>query len=152
MLVAAGFSLLEKRFTPRTVFMEIGAGGCRLALRAASYVERVYAVDVSGRSLRSALPPLNVRLVLCDGVRIPPPDTKVDLAWSDEFMDRLPPEDALAHLQSVQRSLAPGGEYLFTTQQPAAQVRRRLFAAGFSAVRVSLLSRFLKPLRIAAMK
>jgi hypothetical protein len=32
------------------------------------------------------------------------------------------------------------------------EVRRRVFAAGFSAVRVSLLSLLLKPVRIAAIK
>ena len=132
--------------------MEVGGADCTLALRAASYVERVYAVDVSGRFLQSVLAPLNMRLVLCDGVHIPTPDRKVDLAWSGEFMDHLHPDDAVEHLQSVQRSLVAGGEYLFTTQQPTAEVRRRALAAGFSAVRISLLSLLRKPVRIAAVK
>jgi SAM-dependent methyltransferase len=156
MLVAAGLSFLEKQFTPRTVFMEIGAAPngemSTLALRAASYVERVYAIDVSGRCLQSVAAPPNLRLVRCDGVRIRVPESSVDLAWGGNFIDHLHPDDALAHLENVRRCLVDGGEYLLATQQPAAQVRRQLFAAGFSAVRISLLSRLFKPLRIAAVR
>jgi hypothetical protein len=85
------FAFLLRRFTPRTVFMDVGATGCDLALEAASYVERVYAVDVSGQLLRSVLVPCNVRLVLCDGVRIPVPEASVDVAFSGGFIDRLRP-------------------------------------------------------------
>lgn len=152
MLVAAGLSFLEKQFTPRTVFMEIGAADCSFALRAAGYIERVYAIDVSGRFLQSGAAPLNLKRVLCDGVRIRVPESSVDLAWGGDFIDHLHPDDARAHLENVRRCLVAGGEYLLTTQQPAAQVRRQLLAAGFSAVRISLLSRLLKPTRIAALR
>ena len=127
------FIFLDKRFTPRTVFMEIGAADCSLALRAASYVERVYAIDVSGRFLQSVPVPLNLRLVLCDGVRIPVAESSVDLAWGGDFMDHLHPDDAREHLASVRRSLVPGGEYLCATNSPA-ELRRRLRDAGYSAV------------------
>jgi SAM-dependent methyltransferase len=145
-------SFLERRFTPRTVYMEIGAADCAFALRAASNVERVYSVDVCGRFLQSVAAPLNLRFVLCDGLRIPLPEGMIDLAWSGSFMDHLDPQGNAEHLQSVRRSLVDGGEYLFTTAQPPAIVRRRLLSAGFSAVRISLLSRFLKPVRISAIK
>jgi hypothetical protein len=156
--VAAGkkpedpYAMLEARFTPRTVFMDIASADATLAARAASYVERVYAIDVSGRPVHSLRPRCNLRTVACDGVRIPVPEASVDIAWSGDFMDRLAPQAAAEHLQGVQRSLVNGGEYLFTTQQPVAEVRKRLFDAGFSVVRVALLSLLLKPLRITAIK
>ncbi|HEU5176178.1 MAG TPA: class I SAM-dependent methyltransferase [Burkholderiales bacterium] len=146
------YTMLEARFTPRTVFMEIGSPDQTLALRAASYVERVYSIDVSGQLAPSRRAPCNLRLVGCDGVRIPVPEGSVDIAWGGDFPDRLQPEAAAEHLQSVHRGLAHGGEYLFTTQQPVAEVRKRLFAAGFSVVRVALLSLVLKPVRITAIK
>ena len=146
------FAFLDARFTPDTVFMEIGAASCKLALRAAGYVERVYAIDVSGHFVHNVLVPVNLRLVLCDGVRIPVPDGSVDLAWGGAFIDHLHPDDAAAHLRSVHRTLAAKGEYLFTTQQPAGAVRQRLLAAGFSTVRISLFSRLRKPLRITAIR
>ena len=149
---APDLSFLEKRFTPRTVFMEIGATDCAFALRAASNVERVYSVDASGRFVLGVPAPLNLRFVLCDGVRIPVPEGVVDVAWSGSFMDHLDAQATVAHLQSVRSSLVDGGEYVFTTEQPAAIMRRRLLNAGFSAVRIAFLSRFLKPVRITAIK
>ena len=146
------FAVLESRFTPRTVFMEVGSPDASLALRAAGYVERVYSIDVSGHLVQNVRAPGNLRVVLCDGIRIPLPEAAIDIAWGGDFIDHLHADDAAAHLESVSRGLVSGGEYLFTTQQPAMEMRRRVFAAGFSAVRVSLLSLLLKPVRIAAIK
>ena len=146
------YTMLEALFTPRTVFMEIGSADQTLALRAASYVERVYSIDVFGHLAPSRRAPCNLRLVGCDGVRIPVPEGTIDIAWSGDFLDRLQPEAAAEHLKSVHGALAHGGEYLFTTQQPLAEVRQRVFAAGFSVARVSLLSLLLKPVRITAIK
>lgn len=129
------FAFLDARFTPDTVFMEVGAADCRLALRAAGYVERVYAIDVSGRFVQNVLVPVNLRLVLCDGVRIPVPQGTVDLAWSGAFVDQLHPEDAAQHLENVHRALAAGGEYLCRTARSVDELRERLLAAGFAHLR-----------------
>src|SRR5688572_30962936 len=109
------FALLAGRFTPRTVFMDIGSSSCELALQAASYVERVYAIDVSGRFLQTVLVPLNLRLVLCGGVRIPVHEGSVDVAFSGGVIDQLRGEDAGEHLGNVVRSVRPGGEYVRRT-------------------------------------
>lgn len=122
------FSFVERHLTPRCVFMDIGAADCSLALAAANYVERVYAVDVSGAFIENVLVPLNMRLVLCDGVRIPVPDGVVNLAWGGSFMAHLHPDDRLEHLKSVRRCLAPGGVYLCAVPGPFRQ-------AGFTSVK-----------------
>jgi len=127
------FGFLARRFTPRTVFMDIGSSDCELALQAASYVERVYAIDVSGRFLQSVLVPLNLRLVLCGGVRIPVPEASVDVAFSGGFIDQLHADDAREHLLSVLRTLASGGTYICKSNFPQ-QLRRTMRAAGFRAV------------------
>ena len=145
------YAMLEARFTPRTVFMEIGSPDPTLAVRAASYVERVYSIQAVPVQ-HSVRAPCNLRVVLCDGIRIPVPEATVDIAWGGDFLDRLSAQDAATHLAGVHRGLAQGGEYLFTTQQPVAEVRKQLFAAGFSVVRVSLLSLLLKPFRVTAIK
>lgn len=129
------YAFLERRFTPRTIFMEVGSADCDLALHAASYVERVYAVDVSGHFIQNVLVPCNVRLVLCDGVRIPVPAASVDVAWGGAFMDQLHPDDADEHLKSVRRALVPGGEYICRTGGSPREVAQRMIAAGFLRVR-----------------
>ena len=141
------YPLLEARFTPRTVFMDIASDDASIAQRAATYVERVYSIQA--QPVRG---PCNLRSVASDGINIPALETPVDIAWSGDLMDRLSPQLAAEHLQSVHRSLVSGGEYLFTTQQPVSEVRKRLFDAGFSVVRVALLSLLLKPFRITAIK
>ena len=130
---AAPISLLQKRFTPRTVFMEIGGADSSLALWAAGYVERVYTIDVSGKFLHDVLVPCNVRIVICDGVRIPVPEASVHIAWGGAFMDHLHPDDVRDHLKSVRRSLLPGGQYFFSSNSPES-LRERLVTAGFQAL------------------
>jgi hypothetical protein len=127
------FGFLARRFTPRTIFMEIGAAGCELALRAAGYVERVYSIVVSGQVLQNVLVPCNLRLVLCDGVHIPVPPASIDLAWGGGFLDHLHPGEAREHLAAIQRGLVAGGEYLCTSANPG-RLRGLLLEAGFPRV------------------
>jgi hypothetical protein len=112
-----------RRFTPHTVFMEIGAGDCSLALLAASYVERVYAVDPASRIAGGRLPPSNLRLVLSDELGIPVPEGSVDLAFSSR--------PGAGRLVLAHRSLASGG--VFVTSDLGA--RAALASAGFVRVR-----------------
>lgn len=127
------FGFVARRFTPRTIFMEIGAAGYELALRAAGYVERVYSINVSGELFRNVLVPCNLRLVFCDGVHIPVPAAAIDLAWGGDFLDHLHPGEAREHLAAVQRGLVAGGEYLCSSANPG-RVRALLLEVGFARV------------------
>lgn len=110
--------------------MDVGAPDCALALKAATYVDRVYAVDVSGHFVQNLLAPVNLRLVLCDGVRIPVPDACVDLAWSGAFTDHLHADDLREHLKNALRTLRAGGQYVCSTLR----IHQSMKEAGFSAV------------------
>jgi hypothetical protein len=79
------------------------------------------------------LVPLNLRLVLCGGVRIPVPEASVDVAFSGGFIDQLHADDAREHLDAVLRSLASGGTYICKSNSPQ-QLRRTMRAAGFRAL------------------
>lgn len=107
-------ALLRPALGPRTVFMEVGAGDCALALRIAKRVARVYAVEVSPEIAGRAAAP-NLELVLSDGVSLPVPEGSVDVAFSDQLMEHLHPEDAAAQLAGIHRSLASGGRYFCIT-------------------------------------
>lgn len=108
-------AFLRGYLTSSTVLMEIGAGDCALAIRAAAKVKRVYAVDVSEQITGSVSPPANFNLVLSDGCSIPVPEGSVDVAFSNQLMEHLHPDDAREQLQNIYRSLAPGGVYLCIT-------------------------------------
>jgi SAM-dependent methyltransferase len=104
---------LRPYLEPGCTFLEVGAGDCALSERVAEGAKAVYAVDISDQSGRR-LPP-NVRTVISDGTSIPVPPGTVDLAFSDQLMEHLHPDDARAQLANIQRALKPGGVYFCIT-------------------------------------
>jgi len=162
--------LLRSFLTCESVFMEIGAGDCALAMRAASLAKQVYAIDVSEEITRSVAPPGNFKLILSDGCSIPVPEGGIDVAFSNQLMEHLHPEDAGEQLRNIYRSLAPGGAYVCITpnrmygphdiskhfdqiatgfhlrEYTAREIRKLFVDAGFAEVRfyASARGRFLR--------
>ena len=113
--LARQLGLLLRMFTPRTVFMDLFPRDCERALRAASYVERVWCIAPGEPARR---PPCNLRTSGMGGV----PLVSIDVAFSERF----------AHAEDVRRLLAPGGVwFVYGRLVPSRQVR----AAGFTRVR-----------------
>jgi len=113
--VAWVWRFVRRFLGPQTRFMEVGAGDCALALRAAAVAREVYAVDVTDRLARELSLPANFRLLLTPGASIPAPSESVHVAFSDQLMEHLHPEDADEQLRDIQRTLAPGGVYVCIT-------------------------------------
>jgi SAM-dependent methyltransferase len=104
---------LQPYLEPGCVFLEIGAGDCALSARVAAQAGLVYAVDISDQT--QARLPSNVALVLTDGQSIAVPAGSVDVAFSDQLMEHLHPEDAIEQLRNIHRALKPGGVYVCIT-------------------------------------
>jgi len=117
---------LRSAFDLGSVFLEIGAGDCALARRAAGFVERVYAVDVCEDTMGRLGGPPNLVRVVHDGVRIPLPYATVDIAFSRQLV--------ISQLTGVCHALKDGGRYITYSKGPAAELRDAFFDAGFSAV------------------
>jgi SAM-dependent methyltransferase len=100
---------------PDITFLEIGPGDCSLSKEVARSARQVYAVDVSETISLLADRPENLEIVISDGVSIPVPPQSVDLAYSNQLMEHLHPEDAFAQLRNVACALAPGGRYVCIT-------------------------------------
>jgi SAM-dependent methyltransferase len=66
------------------------------------------------RPAAAALPPTS-HLVLTDGRAIDVPPGSVDLAFSDQLMEHLHPDDAIEQLRNIHRALKPGGVYMCVT-------------------------------------
>lgn len=107
--------MLKRFLAPGSVFMEVGAGDCALSIRAAAVARHVYAIDVSEELTRRMALPANVELRLAIGAAVPAPSGAVHVAFSNQLMEHLHPEDALEQLREIQRSLAPGGVYVCIT-------------------------------------
>jgi SAM-dependent methyltransferase len=103
---------LGRFLTLRSTFLEIGAGDCSLSLNAAGYVDRVYSIEVCAQIVGMPRPQPNVKLALSDGVSIPVSEASIDVAFSDQVMQHLHPEDAREQLDNIRRSLKAGGVYV----------------------------------------
>src|SRR5262249_3741963 len=95
-----------------SVFLEIGAGSCLVAIEVARKARRVIAVDVSHEITRRDNLPLNVELKIFDGVKVPVEAGTVDVVYSHQVMEHVHPEDALEQLKTIHRCLRPGGVYI----------------------------------------
>lgn len=98
-----------------TTFLEIGSGDCVLSFEVAKLVKSVYAIDVSEEITKHLSPPPNFKLLLSDGTSIPVPVGRVDVAYSNQLMEHLHPDDALKQLHNIHDVLAPGGIYMCLT-------------------------------------
>jgi len=113
--VASQMAVLRRFLTPRTTLLEIGAGDCALSIAAAPHVRKAIALDVSANITGGVAAPENFSLLLSDGRGIPVPGGSINVAYSNQLMEHLHPEDARDQLRSIVAALAPGGVYLCIT-------------------------------------
>lgn len=106
---------LAPYINPNTVFLEVGAGGCQLSLALTKRVKRVIAVDVSNEITAHVQPPPNFELVISNGTNIPVPPGSIDVAFSNQLMEHLHPDDAAEQLREIYTALSPNGTYLCFT-------------------------------------
>jgi SAM-dependent methyltransferase len=95
--------------------LEIGAGDCAVSLALAPRVDRVYAVEVSETIAAGEGTPENFELLITDGRAMPVPEGTIDVAYSNQLMEHLHPDDAVEQVTNVFRALAPGGAYICLT-------------------------------------
>jgi SAM-dependent methyltransferase len=110
----------ELRFLRRflradTAFLELGAGDCALSRRVATMADAVYAVDVSESLTAAARESGEIHVVLSDGISVDVPRESMTLAYSNQLMEHLHPDDALKQLRNVWLALVPGGLYVCVT-------------------------------------
>ena len=107
--------LLRRFLTSDSKFLEIGPGDCILSFEVAKHVKKVYAIDVSEEITRTKKSPQNFELIISDGCDIPVPENSIDIAYSNNLMEHLHPEDAFDQLRNIYRALTDGGKYLCIT-------------------------------------
>jgi SAM-dependent methyltransferase len=107
--------LVERYLDPDTVFLEIGAGDCGLSRTVAARVRQVYAIDVSEEIASRVTPCQNLEVLITDGIEIPVPPGSATLAYSNQVLEHLHPDDAFEHFRSVCVALGSDGRYLCLT-------------------------------------
>jgi SAM-dependent methyltransferase len=117
--VARQTAMIRREARADDVFLEVGGGDCRVALKVAPHVARSIVVDVSDQLVPSEPGEPNFRFVKTQGVRIPLPDQSVSFIYSNQLMEHLHPEDAQEQLFELFRVLKAGGRYLCRTPHRA---------------------------------
>lgn len=107
--------LLRKLLNKEMSLLEIGAGDCSLSFEAAKITKQVYAIEVSQTIADAAKTPANFKLIISDGTTIPLPKNSADVAYSNQLMEHLHPDDAFEQLENIYRTLAQKGVYLCIT-------------------------------------
>lgn len=107
--------LISNLLKPDTRFMEIGPGDCSFALAVSSLVKTVIVIDVSNEITSNIQFPPNFTLVVTDGSSIEVPPSSIDVAYSNQLIEHLHPDDTIDHLKNVYNSLTVGGSYVFCT-------------------------------------
>ncbi len=114
-MVAIEAQTLAPFLSKNSVFLEIGAGDCALALHVADAVKHAYAIEASAKVAPTALVRDDFGLILSDSILLPFDDNSIDVAYSCHFLEHLHPEDAREHTAEVRRILRPDGVYLCVT-------------------------------------
>jgi SAM-dependent methyltransferase len=111
---------MQMRFLRRFVradmsVLEIGAGDCTLSVELTNVAKMVYALDVSDVITGGQIAPRNLELILSDGTSVPLPRNSVDVAYSNQLIEHLHPEDAREQLSNILAVLKPRGRYICVT-------------------------------------
>lgn len=114
-LVRYQLNMLARLLGKDTTYLEVGPGDCALAFAVARRVRKSIGVDVSAELTLADRRPDNFELMLSDGTSIPVPPGSVDIAYSNQLMEHLHPDDARAQLINLSRALRVGGVYVCAT-------------------------------------
>ena len=108
-------AFLKRFLKSGTLMLEIGPGMCALSFQAAQQVKKVYGADVFDEVTAMLPRPGNFELTVFDGMHLPFADNSIDLAYSNQVIEHLHPDDALEQTRSIWRVLKPGGKYVCVT-------------------------------------
>lgn len=107
--------LVGRYLYPDTQYLEVGPGDCQFAFSVAPKVKKVYAVDVSSEITKNPNLPANFELILSDGCTVPVSENSISVAYSNQLMEHLHPDDSYTQLEELYRALKPGGFYICIT-------------------------------------
>jgi ubiquinone/menaquinone biosynthesis C-methylase UbiE len=107
-------AMLLKTLTPNSTYVEIGCGDAVLTKAVAPHVRSAIGVDVTEFLVTDEAPP-SFRFVKSDGVTLDIPTDTADLVYSNQLMEHLHIDDAVAQLREIHRVLKPGGRYVCST-------------------------------------
>jgi SAM-dependent methyltransferase len=108
-------AFLRGQLRPADVYVEMGCGDAAVTRAVSPFVREAIGVDVTPALIDAEGAPENFRFVKTSGTDIGLPSDYADLVYSNQLMEHLHPDDALAQLGEIHRVLKPGGRYICVT-------------------------------------
>lgn len=108
-------AFLLRRLKADAVYVEIGCGDAALTKLIAPNVRSAIGVDVTDALIGAGPHPPQFQFLHTDGTWFDLGDDAVDLVYSNQLMEHLHPDDAIAQLVEIRRTLRPGGQYICVT-------------------------------------
>ena len=96
-------------------FLEIGPGDCNLAIHVSKKVKYGFAVDVTKKLVDESIFPSNFRFFISDGVNIPLSQNSIDIAYSNQLIEHLHPDDVISQTRNIYEVLKTNGKYVCIT-------------------------------------
>jgi len=100
---------------PSKTFVEFAPGDGHFARYVCAHARTVYAVDISDQQGSASAAPANFVHAVYDGYDVDLPSQMADIAFSDQLIEHIHPDDVAIHFTLVRRLLKPGGVYVFRT-------------------------------------
>jgi len=113
--ISTQLKILKPFINEKTTFLEVGPGDCKLSFEVSKYVKRVVATDVLGEVATSVVWPLNFMLIVSDGLSIGVQKSIVDVAFSNQVIEHVHPDDIAVQVKNIYEALVPGGVYICIT-------------------------------------
>lgn len=107
--------LLRPFLTSDATFLEVGSGDGGVVVGVAPVVRCALGLDVTPDLVRQTTAPSAYAFVVMDGLTLPLRSASVDVAYSNQMMEHLHPDDATDQLRSIYDVLIPGGVYVCVT-------------------------------------
>jgi hypothetical protein len=84
-------------------------------LEISQHVKSVFAIEVSNEISSGINPPDNFQLLITDGLEIPVNEKSIDIAYSNQLLEHLHPDDARIQLKNIYDSLNYNAKYICIT-------------------------------------
>lgn len=94
-----------------TSFLEIGCGDAEMSFAVAATVSHAYGLDVTEELIQYDRAPPNFSFLRTHSSDIALADNSIDIAYSNQLIEHLHPDDVQDQMQEIVRVLKPGGAY-----------------------------------------
>lgn len=108
---ALDLQYMNVRLTPQTRFLEIGCGDAEMSFAVAATVCHAYGLDVTEELIQHQRAPQNFSFLRTQSTDIALADNSIDIAYSNQLIEHLHPDDVEEQMKEVLRVLRPGGAY-----------------------------------------